>query len=99
ASGWNGSLWGPPAHWQARLPGLGRTVHATTLGGCADLTPVQRIDGPVFAKVADIKLESIPAQRWDDLAQFTAACSEVGLAEDTPVLVTQTLLDLVREDR
>lgn len=101
ATGIPTTFWGPPAAWQAQFPhwATRRTLVATTLGRVTDATRELNTTRGVFAKLADIKTPAVPAQWWSSVTEFTDTCTRAGLDGHTPILLTDTHLDLAEEYR
>lgn len=93
------SFHGPTGPWLSTFDpdALGRTVRALSIAELrAGTVDVPRAG---FCKLADIKLGSLPAAWWPDVNDFTARVAQLNLPGSTPLLISDTRLDLTHEVR
>lgn len=105
--------WWAPTEWMARarragvidhlqspgsylLPQLRDDVQAVLL---RDLCPDTSSCGPVFAKIAEAKIETLPAQVWKSRADFVVAAARSGIEQDSMVHLTESIIDFEVEVR
>lgn len=104
--------WWAPTEWMARalrsgldvalaapapslLPALRPDVQACRREDLPSIT----INGPVFAKIAEAKLEALPAQVWPSLEAFACAASDAGVPGGSWLHLTRRILEFDVEVR
>lgn len=87
------ALSAPGPHWLSQVPRelAGRVVWS----GFARDVPA----GAGWCKLAEVKLEGIPAAWWGDTRDFTRALAAAGVPDESVVQVSSTRLDIASEYR
>lgn len=105
----SGDSWWAPTQWLAHamcsvdislcapgaalLPKLRSDIMMATLGHLPDITV------PIFAKVAEAKIENLPASVWPSVQAFAHAARGAGVPDSSAVHLTTTLIDFRVEVR